>query len=125
LTRPEYHTSANDDEHGKPRPISWELLTVKVRYKARAKEVSKELSRTLTDVGATLDQMPAHFRFAAAAAAFGMVLRDSPYKGRASASLIRELTGATPNKGVEAEHRAEFVKLVAQAELLAKAKPAK
>jgi len=59
------------------------------------------------------------FRFAAAVAEFGLVLRDSPYKGTASLDgAIKQAEGAKqydPNG-----HRAEFVGLVQKAKGMGK-----
>src|SRR5262245_2024909 len=57
-----------------------EWLTVKMRYKHPDAETSKELSQPLP--GAALGkELSDDFRFAASAASFGMLLRDSQYKG--------------------------------------------
>ncbi len=59
------------------------------------------------------------FRFACAVIEFGMLLRDSPYKGGSSWSTAMERGRAS--KGTDAEgYRAEFVRLVEMAELLGK-----
>ena len=64
--------------------ISGELLTVKVRYKEPAAEESKLLDFPLRDRGVEFEQASEDFKFAASVAAFGMILRDSPYKGTAT-----------------------------------------
>jgi Ca-activated chloride channel homolog len=59
------------------------------------------------------------FRFAAAVASFGMILRDSPHKGLSSLSTVLEAaeasTGRDPNG-----HRMEFIQLVRKAQALPK-----
>ena len=61
-----------------------EVLTVKVRYKQPGESESRLLARTLTKPPAGDDVSSNAFRFAAAVAEFGLLLRDSPYKGEAS-----------------------------------------
>jgi Ca-activated chloride channel homolog len=87
-----------------------EWLTVKLRYKDPQEEKSKLLEVPVTT--AALKATPsADFQFAAAVAAFGMLLRDSPHKGRASFELVQEL--AQSGRGADADgHRGEFLKLV-------------
>jgi Ca-activated chloride channel family protein len=99
-----------------------ELLTVKVRYKLPLEETSRLLSRPVNDEGVGLDGMPSDFRFAAAAAGFGLVLRESPYKGQATFASIRTLAATAPGKGAEAGRRAEFLELVRRSGLLTSAK---
>ena len=71
--------------------ISPELLTLKLRYKAPDGDTSKLLEFPLTDTGTTWEKSSRDFRFAAAVAGFGMLLRDSPHKGGATWDSIREL----------------------------------
>ena len=61
-----------------------EVLTVKVRYKRPDESESRLLARTLTEPSAGDDGPSDAFRFASAVAEFGLLLRDSPYKGDAS-----------------------------------------
>ncbi len=60
-----------------------ELLTVSLRYKQPDGDNSKLLSVPVSKDAYTA-QMPANLTFAAAAAEFGMVLKNSAYKGTAS-----------------------------------------
>jgi Ca-activated chloride channel family protein len=92
-----------------------EWLTVKMRYKKPDGDASKELSVVLKGAGA--GRMAEDFRFAAAVAEFGLVLRDSPYRGDANFNAVIErasgATGFDPNG-----HRKEFVELVKKAKSL-------
>src|SRR5207253_9926736 len=94
-----------------PAADSPELMTVKVRYKDPAAEQSRLQSRLVADARATLPQASGDFRFAAAVAAFGMLLRDSPDKGNLSFTRVSELarSGLGEDPG---GYRAEFVRLV-------------
>ena len=97
--------------------ISTELLTLKLRYKAPDGDVSKLLEFPLTDTGAKWEKSSHDFRFAAAVAGYGMLLRDSPHKGTATWNSVREL--AVEGKGEDASgYRAEFIALLEKARAL-------
>lgn len=94
-----------------------ELLTVKFRYK-RPGETNSVLLTKVLGAAVAKDRMPSEtFRFASAVAEFGLVLRDSEFKG--SASLSNVLARARGSKGADHEgYRAEFIRMVEHAELL-------
>jgi Ca-activated chloride channel family protein len=101
-----------------PSAAGGELMTVKLRYKEPAGEVSRLLSQAVLDRASASPS--ANLRFSAAVAAFGMLLRDSEYKGQASWSQVRELAAGA--RGSDANgYRAEFLELVGRAEGLASA----
>jgi Ca-activated chloride channel family protein len=88
-----------------------EAMTVKVRYKEPGGSASTLLSATVL----TRTSMTPELGFAAAVAEFGMLLRDSEFKGRSSFAHAREL--ATTYKGADPHgHRAEFIRLIDAAE---------
>lgn len=92
-----------------------EMLTVKIRYKEPAGEVSRKLEFPLQDTGAAFSGASPDFKFAAAVAAFGMVLRDSPQKG---ASTLGNVI-AWAREGIESDaggYRTEFIALVERAQ---------
>jgi Ca-activated chloride channel family protein len=95
----------------KPAEAKDEWLTVKLRYKDPTADTSKLLSQALSGPVGKFDKQPADFRFAAAVASFGMLLRNSEHRGGASYAGVRELAkdalGDDPHG-----HRAEFLKLV-------------
>ena len=97
-----------------------ELLTVKIRYKAPEGDVSKKQEFPLIDTGADFAKADGEFRFAAAVAAWGMLLRDSPHKG--SATFDQVAGWAEDGLGNDdGGYRAEFIQLVRRsAELSAK-----
>lgn len=91
-------------------------LTVKMRYKHPEEEKSLELSQPLP-AGKFGQPVNGDFRFAAAVAEFGLLLRESPYKGQAS--FDRVLKAAGENLGADpGAHRAEFIGMVRQARTL-------
>jgi Ca-activated chloride channel family protein len=94
--------------------LASELLTVKLRYKEPAGQVSRKLEFPLVDRGLRFSEASADFKFASAVAAFGMILRDSPYKGNATLADVAlwAEAGASPDPG---GYRAEFLSVVRQA----------
>ena len=94
---------------------SEEMLLVKLRYKDPDGSRSRLLSHAVTD----LDAVPSSdFTFAASVAAFGMVLRDSEYRG--TADLAAVLRWARSSVGRDHEgYRREFVRMVEEAQHLA------
>ena len=98
-------------------PASKELLTLKLRYKAPDGDTSKLVEFPLTDGGAGFARASADFKFACAVAEFGMLLKDSPFKGTASFDSALELAGE--GRGPDTHgYRAEFITLVAKAKEL-------
>jgi Ca-activated chloride channel family protein len=98
---------------------SSELLTVKIRYKAPEGDVSKKQEFPLIDTGADFAKADGDFQFAAAVAAWGLLLRDSPHKG--SATFDQVLGWAENGLGDDANgHRAEFIGLVRRSAELSK-----
>jgi Ca-activated chloride channel family protein len=93
-----------------------ELMTVKLRYKAPDGGQSRLLS---VPVKNRTSEMSPNVGFAAAVAEFGMLLRQSDYRGTAShaeaAALARRFRGPDADG-----YRVEFVKLVELAESLAR-----
>jgi len=96
---------------------SGEALTLKLRYKEPDGETSKLLEFPVGDDGFSLDDISADFRFAAAVASFGMILRDSQYKGDATLETVLNL--AEKGKGDDRfGYREEFIQLVEKARTL-------
>ena len=94
-----------------------EILTVKLRYKEPDGETSKLLERPVRDEEKTYASATQDFKFAAAVASFGMILRDSPHKGNATFDGVLELA----REGVGADrhgYRAEFLELARRAKSL-------
>jgi len=98
-----------------------EILTVKFRYKAPDSDVSKLIEHPVLDKQIAVAKTSDNFRFAASVAQFGMLLRNSEFKSTASFDNVLSL--ARKAKGTDEEgYRAEFVRLVENAQLLAKGK---
>jgi len=96
---------------------SKEMLTVKLRYKDPAGTASKLIERPLVDSAVALEKTSDDFRFAAAVAAFGLVLRDSEFKGKADLGQVLELAKGARGKDAFG-YRAEFINLVEIASLI-------
>jgi Ca-activated chloride channel family protein len=90
---------------------SGELLTLKLRYKDPEDDASKLITRHVRDFGLSIHRASADFKFAAAVVGFGMILRESPYRGSATFDTILELAW----QGLSSDsmgYRKEFLGLV-------------
>ena len=98
---------------------SGELLTLKLRYKEPDQSKSRLLTVTVTDSSRSYDEASADFRFAAAVATFGMVLRDSDHRGTATFQTALEL--AEDSAGFDRfGHRQELLELIEKARSLSR-----
>jgi len=103
---------------GGAAPAGGELLTVKLRYKAPDGDVSRLLAHPLRDRGASLASTSPDFRFSAAVAEWGMLLRDSRFRGTASYGAVTQLArGALADD--RGGYRGEFLRLVEASQRLA------
>lgn len=96
-----------------------ELMTIKLRYKKPDGDISKLIVHEVIDNNSERSETSDNFRFSAAVAEFGLLLRSSEYKQQATYNQVISLAkGArgTDNNG----YRAEFIRLVESATLLAK-----
>lgn len=96
---------------------SSELLTVKLRYKAPDKDVSKKMELPFVDSKG--NNVSSDFRFASAVAMFGQLLRDSDFKGNASYDKVVNLAKQGLNND-DKGYRREFIRLVETAKGLVK-----
>ncbi|HEX8195509.1 MAG TPA: von Willebrand factor type A domain-containing protein, partial [Pyrinomonadaceae bacterium] len=91
-----------------------ELLTVKLRYKKPDENESRLLSIGLATAQNQFEQSSENLRFAASVAGFGLLLRDSRYKGNASWNNV--LNHARNSRGNDLKgYRVEFVELIEKA----------
>ena len=95
-----------------------ELLTVKLRYKAPDKDVSRKMELPFVDNKG--DSVSSDFRFASAVAMFGQLLRDSDFKGTVDYDKVIKLAKQGLNND-ERGYRREFIRLVEAAKGLEKA----
>ncbi len=96
---------------------SKEILTVNLRYKAPDANKSRLIRHPLVDRAVSLDRASADFKFSAAVASFGMLLRESEFKGDASYERVLELARAGKGQDYHG-YRAEFIQLVEKTRLL-------
>lgn len=91
-----------------------ELLTVKVRYKQPDGDESHLMVHPLADQSQSIAQASDNFRFAAAVAEFGLLLRDSKFKKRSSFENVVRLAESARGKDADG-YRTEFVYLAKKA----------
>jgi Ca-activated chloride channel family protein len=94
-----------------------EIMTVKLRFKPPESSSSRLIARPVREADTDWERASENFRFSAAAAGFGMLLRGSEYRGNldypALIALAKGARGADENG-----YRAEFIRLAETAELL-------
>jgi Ca-activated chloride channel homolog len=96
---------------------SAEMVTVKLRHKKPDGDVSELTEKSFTDNGSKFENAAPDLKFAAAVAEFGMLLRDSQFKGKGSFGAVLEW--AQEGKGRDAAgYRAGFIELVRSAQSL-------
>jgi Ca-activated chloride channel family protein len=97
---------------------SGELLTVKLRYKRPDGETSRLIEQPVLDRGVALARTSDDFRFSAAVAEWGLLLRQSRFRGEATwAGVLERARGALGHD--EHGHRREFVRLVEESRRMA------
>ena len=93
-------------------------MMVKLRYKQPDGFTSKLIESPLKDEKIKIGESSDNFNFSAAVAGFGMLLRDSEFKGDLTYDDV--VTLAKGSMGVDKEgYRAEFIKLVRSAQGMA------
>ena len=107
-----YGTNRTDTTNGSP-----EMVTVKLRHKKPDGDVSELTERSFTDNGSKFENAAPDLKFAAAVAEFGMLLRDSQYKGKGTFGAVIEW--AQEGKGRDAAgYRAGFIEMARKAQSL-------
>jgi autotransporter-associated beta strand protein len=95
-------------------PATNEALTVKLRYKEPEGTTSKLLEVPLNDDARAIEKASPEFKFTAAVAGFGMLLRESSYVGQLTWDGVRQL--AREGKGSDdLGYRGEFLQLIEKA----------
>ena len=95
--------------------ITQDVLTVKLRYKEPQGSASKLLAQPLVGAPVAIEKASPDFRFAAAVAQFGMLLRQSEQRGTATWAATERLADGA--RGADTDgYRAELVRLVRLAE---------
>ena len=108
-------------KYGKVQPsetnFSDELLTVKLRYKEPNETESKLLTQGLLDKGNSIENASDNLKFASSVAEFGMILRDSRYRGSASFGNVSNLAESSLGSDLK-NYRRDFLSLVDKARRL-------
>jgi Ca-activated chloride channel family protein len=94
-----------------------ELMTVKLRYKEPAGGQSKLLTMGVLDDVRTIDSASENLRFAAAVVQFGLLLRESRYRGQADFSMAKRLASSAVSSDLKG-YRSEFLELLDRAKNL-------
>jgi Ca-activated chloride channel family protein len=94
-----------------------EMMTVKLRYKEPDGDQSRLMSIGVLDRNVEAGNASENLRFASAVAQFGMLLRDSRYKGSANFENVESLAGGAFGSDLK-NYRTEFLGLVERAKRL-------
>ncbi len=91
-----------------------ELMTLKFRYKPPKEDKSILIEYIVNNEAITISKTSDNFRFSAAVAGFGMLLRNSEFKGKMDFKMIEKL--ALDSKGKdENSYRKELISLIKKA----------
>lgn len=96
---------------------SEELLTVKFRYKRPSDNFSNLITQVLMDEHINLENSSDNFRWSAAVAEFGMLLRDSEFKANANYQQVVQLASGAIGEDKEG-YRREFIAMVQSFQLV-------
>jgi Ca-activated chloride channel homolog len=97
-----------------PGSTSNELLTLRVRYKQPDSDTSTRMDIPLVDRGGNFARATTDFKFAASVAEFGMILRNSPYKGTSRMDTVLDIVEGSLGQDRNG-YRKEFLALVQKA----------
>ncbi|MCO6487200.1 MAG: von Willebrand factor type A domain-containing protein [Phaeodactylibacter sp.] len=90
---------------------SKELCTIKLRYKQPDGAESRLIGHPVLDKGTDLDKSSDNFRWAAAVAEFGLLLRDSEFKGEATYAHAKKLAQTAKGKDPNG-YRRELIDMI-------------
>ena len=113
-------TATHDQMPSLAQEPSEPLLTARLQLNTRDNNAAvRFIQRAMTDTGFDFAAAPSDLKFAAAVAEFGMILRDSEYKG--NGSLQQVIEWAQQGMGADVNgYRADFIELVRKARALKK-----
>lgn len=97
--------------------FSDELLTVKLRYKEPKEDTSKLLTIGLLDKNTSIENASDNLKFASSVVQFGLLMRDSRFKGSASFSNLKNLASSALGNDLK-NFRSEFLQLAEKAQRL-------
>ena len=99
------------------KAIDTSLAEIRLRYKFPDEEQSNFIKTMVSGQTKALENTSDNFRFAAAVAAYGLLLRDSEYKGNITYDEVLKLSKKSKGSDVH-NYRSEFVGLVKQTKSL-------
>jgi Ca-activated chloride channel family protein len=103
-----------------PKPnYQEELMTLKLRYKSPTGHKSRMIAKAIDSRPEQLSESSDNFRWSAAVACFGMLLRDSEFSGTASYDQVEQWAKQAKGRDTQG-YRAEFIKMVRSVDLLAR-----
>jgi Ca-activated chloride channel family protein len=102
-----YQVSQKNNEQN----YSDEVLTIKVRYKKPDGITSMLLEKPVRDFGEEIEDASENLRFAASVVEFGMILRESEFKGSSTLEGAAKLAGLAKGED-EDGYRAEMIRLI-------------
>jgi Ca-activated chloride channel family protein len=112
-------TSLRYQERSTKDVASEELAYIKFRYKKPDGTKSILMEQTITNANGKLSDATTNYRFSAAVAGWGMLLRNSEFKGNATYEMVYDLGNQA--KGTDGfGYRKEFLSLVKTSEVLSK-----
>ena len=88
-----------------------EYLTIKIRYKKPDGITSMLMEKSVKDYINDLEDASENLRFAAAVSEFGMILRDSEFKGSSTLEQAEKLARSARGEDEEG-YRSEFIRLI-------------
>jgi Ca-activated chloride channel family protein len=91
--------------------LSNELLTIKVRYKKPDGSTSMLLEKPVKNYAEEIEDVSDNLKFAAAVAEFGMILRESEFKGTSTLEGAAKLARASKGED-EDGYRSEMIRLI-------------
>ncbi len=97
--------------------FSNELMTTKLRYKLPKENESKLLTIGLIDRGTSIENASDNLKFATSVVEFGLLLRNSRFKGNSSYQNVLNLANSSIGNDLKG-YRSDFVQLVNQAKSL-------
>ncbi len=104
-----YQMRASDDSYESSERS--EYLTIKLRYKKPDGHTSILFEKPVRGHIKGLEEASDNLRFAAAVSEFGMILRDSEFKGNATLEAASKLAGSSRGED-EDGYRAELIRLI-------------
>ncbi len=94
-----------------------EVMNIKLRYKKPDGDKSTLIEHPLKDENISFNSTSDNFRFASSVAEFGMLLRNSQYKGNANFSSVKQTAQSAMSDDAEG-YRKEFIQLIKKASSL-------